>query len=91
MRHVAADLARLLVVAQAFIDDLAQQIVFRPGQEFHFGDELGPHPMHAAQNKRRSETAAARRRHLQRHLRNRERLQPAPQPLQLRPFDAGAA
>ena len=30
------------------IDDLAQQIVFRPGQEFDFGDQLGPHPMHAA-------------------------------------------
>jgi hypothetical protein len=52
MRHVAADVVRRLVLAQAFIDDLAQQIVFGPGQEFHFGDDLGFHPMQAAQNKR---------------------------------------
>jgi hypothetical protein len=77
--------------AQAFVNDLAQQIIFRPGEKFHFGDELGPYPMHGAQNKRRSETAAARRRHLERHFVGRERLQAMPQPLvELGRVDAGA-
>ena len=60
MRHQVPHLRCRLVLAQTLIDDLAQQIVIRPGQKFHLGDELGPHPMHAAQNERRSEAAGAR-------------------------------
>ena len=41
---------RRLVLTQAFLDDLAQQIVFGPAQELHLGDQLGPHPMHAAEH-----------------------------------------
>jgi hypothetical protein len=57
---------------------------------FDFGDHLGPHPIHAAQDQWRSEAAVARRRRLERHLVDRKRLQPAPQPRQLRMCDAGA-
>ena len=46
---------------QTFVDDLAQQIVVGPGQELHRGDELGPHPMHAAEHQGRAEAARARR------------------------------
>ena len=90
MRGRAAHLARRLILAQAFVDDLSEQILFRPGQEFHFGDELGPYPMHAAQHERRAEAAAARRRHLERHFVGRERLQAMPQPFKLGRVDAGA-
>jgi hypothetical protein len=61
-------LGRRLVFAQPFIDDLAQQIVFGPGEKFDFGDKLGPHPMHAAENQRRTEASRARRRHVEPHL-----------------------
>ena len=43
-----------------FVNDLAQRIV-GPGQELHLGDELGPHPMHAAEHRGRAEAARARR------------------------------
>jgi hypothetical protein len=46
---------------QTFLDDLAQQIVGAPGQELHLGDELGPHPMHAAEHEGRAKAARARR------------------------------
>ena len=52
MRRRTAHLGRWLVLAQAFIDNLAQQIVFRPGEKLHFGDQLGPYPMHAAEHQR---------------------------------------
>src|ERR1700736_3525484 len=42
-------------------DDLAQQIVIGPSEKLHLGDQLGPHPMHAAEHEWRSKTAAARR------------------------------
>ena len=42
------DLDCRLIFAQSFVDDLAQQIVFRPGQVFDLGDKFRPHPMHAA-------------------------------------------
>src|SRR5690242_17079161 len=38
VRHRAADIRRRLVLPQTFIDDLAQQVVLRPGQVFDFGD-----------------------------------------------------
>jgi len=47
-RRAAVDLGRRLVLAQTLIDDLAQQIVLRPGQVFDLGNEFGPHPMRAA-------------------------------------------
>jgi hypothetical protein len=38
-----------LVLAQALIDHLAQKVFAGPGEIFDFGDELGAHPLHAAQ------------------------------------------
>jgi hypothetical protein len=63
MRHLTTHLGHRLVLAQSLINDLAQQVVVGPGEIFDLGDELGPHPMHAAENERRAEAAAARRRH----------------------------
>ena len=48
VRYRKADVLRRFVLAQAFVDDLTQQIVLGPGQEFDLGDELGPYPMDAA-------------------------------------------
>ena len=45
-----------LVLAQALIDHLAQKVVAGPGEIFDFGDELGAHPLHAAQDQRRFES-----------------------------------
>jgi hypothetical protein len=83
MRYRPPDLGRRLVLAQALIDHLAQQIVVVPGEILHFGDQLGPHPMHAAENERRAEAAGARRRYLQRRFIGSKRLQAAPQPFEL--------
>ena len=47
-RHLATDLSGGLVLAQALIDHLAQQIVFGPGEKLDVGDKLRAHPMHAA-------------------------------------------
>src|SRR5580704_14136536 len=90
VRYRTADVLRRFVLAQAFVDDLTQQIVLGPGQEFDLGDELGPYPMDAAQDQRRSEAAVARRRDIERHLGRRQRLHAAPQPFELRVADAGA-
>lgn len=46
--------------------------------------------MHAAQDERRSETGATRRRGIERHRVGRERLQPPPHALELGVIDAGA-
>jgi hypothetical protein len=76
---LAPHLACRLVLTQAFVDDLAQQIVFGPGQELHLGHQLGPYPVHPAEHQGRAEAAAARRRqHVERHGVGRERLQPPP-------------
>jgi hypothetical protein len=58
MRHRTAHVGRRLVLAQTFIDDLAQQIVAGPAEIFDFDDELGSHPMHAGEHQRRSEAGA---------------------------------
>jgi hypothetical protein len=50
MRHRPARFGRRLILAQTFLDDLAQQIVIGPGQELDLGHQLGPHPMHAAED-----------------------------------------
>jgi hypothetical protein len=50
----------------------------RPPEVFDLGDQLGPHPMHPAEDQRRSEAAGARRRHLEWHLGRSERLQASP-------------
>jgi hypothetical protein len=60
MRHAVAQLGRRLVLTQSLIDELAQQIVFDPGEIFDLGDQFGPHPMHAAQHQRRSGASRAR-------------------------------
>jgi len=88
--HGTADLARRLVLAEPFVDNLAEQIVLGPGQILDLGDELGPHPMDAGQNQRRAEPVAARWRILKRHIGRRQWLQTAPQGLQLRMVDARA-
>jgi hypothetical protein len=46
--------------------------------------------MHAAQHERRAEPAVARRRHVKRHVGNRQRLEAAPQPFEFGMTDAGA-
>ena len=51
MRHRTAHFGRRLVLAQTLVSHLAQQIVVGPGEIFDFRDKLGPHPMHAAENK----------------------------------------
>ena len=38
-RHRAADFGRRLVLAQALVNDLPQQVVVRPGEIFDFGDQ----------------------------------------------------
>jgi hypothetical protein len=50
MRHRPAHFGRRLILAQTFVDDLAQQIVIGPGQELDLGHQLGSHPMHAAED-----------------------------------------
>jgi hypothetical protein len=80
-RDRAAHLGRRLVLAQPLIDDLAQQVVIGPGEELHLGNQLGPHPMHAA---------GARRRDVERHFISSKRLQGAPQPHEFGGVDTGA-
>jgi hypothetical protein len=41
------NLGHRLVLAQTLVDHLPQQVVVGPGEILHFGDQLGPHPMHA--------------------------------------------
>ena len=43
MRYGAPHFRGRLVFPKPFIDDLAQEIVFRPGQGFDLGDQLGPY------------------------------------------------
>jgi hypothetical protein len=50
LRPPAYPRANLRILAQTFVDDLAQQIVIGPGQELDLGHQLGPHPMHAAED-----------------------------------------
>jgi len=57
MRQFAAHVGRRLVLAQTFIDHLAQQIVAGPGEIFHLNHKLGHYPTHAAEPERRSEAA----------------------------------
>jgi hypothetical protein len=90
MRHRTAHLGRRLVLTQAFVNNLAQQVVVGPGEILDLGDQFGPHPMHAAEDERRSEAGGARRRHLERHPGGGQRLQAAPQAFKLRVVDAGA-
>ena len=37
-------------LTQTLVNDLLQQIVVGPGQVFDLGDQLRPHPMHAAEH-----------------------------------------
>ena len=48
VRYGAADVLRRLVLAQPFIDDLAQKIVLGPGEVFHFRHQFRPHPVDPA-------------------------------------------
>ena len=80
----------LLVLAQTFVDDLPEQIVVGPGQEFNLGDQLGTHPVQAAEDERRTEAVRARRRDFERHLGDRKRLQAMPQSCEFGSVDAAA-
>jgi hypothetical protein len=90
VRRLPAHLGRRLVLAQTLVNHLAQQIVVGPGEIFHLNDQLGPYPMHAAEDQWGSEAAVARRRHFERHRVDSKRLQPSTQPFQLRLLDASA-
>jgi hypothetical protein len=83
VRNGTADLARIFVLAQTLINHLAKQVIVRPGQIFHLNHKLRLNPMHAAEDERRTKAAGPRRRHIERHLGGGERLQAAPQSLQL--------
>jgi hypothetical protein len=50
VRYRTANLRGGLVLAQAFVDDLPQQIVLGPGKKLDLGDQLGADPMHAAEH-----------------------------------------
>ena len=78
MRRTTAHLGRRLVLAQTFVDDLAQQVFIRPGQILDLGDQLRLDPMHAAEHERRAKPACPRWRYVQWHIGHGERLQPAP-------------
>ena len=45
VRYRTANVGSGLVLAQPFIDDLAQQVVLGPGEVFHFRDQFGPDPV----------------------------------------------
>jgi hypothetical protein len=47
-KRVDDAVAEAKVLVGRRLDDLTQQIVLGPGQEFDLGDELGPHPTDAA-------------------------------------------
>jgi hypothetical protein len=67
--RLAADLGGRLVVAQPLVDDLAQQIVVGPGQEFDLGDQFKLIPSGAS-----NETSIGRQ------LSRRERRSPVARP-----------
>src|SRR5262245_47383723 len=48
MRHLPPHVSRRLVLAQPFISNLSQEVVFGPGQKLDLGDQLRTYPMHAA-------------------------------------------
>ena len=50
----------------SFIDRLAQQIVLGPGEKLDLDNELGPHPMRAAEHEGQAEAGAARGRRIER-------------------------
>jgi hypothetical protein len=56
---LTSDLIRGLVIAQAHVDRVAQEIVGRPSQIGDLGDQLWLDPMNARKNKRRAETSLA--------------------------------
>ena len=73
MRHGAADLGRRFVLAQAFVDYLAKQVVLCPSQVFDIDHKLRAYPMHAAEDEGRTKAVRPRRGHLERHLGSGER------------------
>jgi hypothetical protein len=62
MRYRTTNLGSVLVLARTFVDDLPEQIVVGPGQEFNLGDQLGLHSVHAAEHERRTEAVRSRSR-----------------------------
>src|ERR1700738_1799135 len=81
--HGSADCGRIFVLAQTLINHLAKQVIVRPAQILHLNHKLGSNPMHAAEDKWRTKAAGPRRRHIERHLGDGERLLGAPSSLQL--------
>jgi hypothetical protein len=72
-------LLRWLVLAQPNINRVTQEVVGRPRQIGDLGDKFRLDPMHARQDKRRSEARCTRRRDAQRGGFAGERVQAAPQ------------
>src|ERR1700730_9327358 len=81
--HRSANLGRRFVLTQTLVNHLPQQVVFGPGEITDLGDQLGPHPMHAAEHQGRAEPAGARRRDLERHIGRSEGPQATPPPVEL--------
>jgi hypothetical protein len=50
VRYRAANLRRWLIFAQTLVDDSAQQIIVGPGEILDLRDQLGPHPVYAAED-----------------------------------------
>ena len=70
----AAELGSRFVLAQAFVDYLAKQVVLCPSQVFDLDDKIETYPMHTAKDEGRTKAVRPRRGHLERHLGSGERL-----------------
>lgn len=59
-RSSCHDIASILVFADTLKDDLAEQVLFGPGQIRDLHDDLGADPMNAGEDERRTEAARSR-------------------------------
>src|SRR5271166_3805056 len=71
-RALASDFAGRLVVPEANEDGVAKQAVLSPGQIGDLGDQLRADPMHLREDEPAAEAGFARRRNVERHLRDGE-------------------
>ena len=88
--HGTLDLGRIFVFSQTFLSDLTKQVVVCPCQIFDLDDELGPNPVDAAKDERRTKPVRTRWSAIERHPGSGERLQPPPKPLELRVVNSGS-
>jgi len=52
VRYGALNVSRVLVLWQAFVGDLAKQVIVCPAQVFDLDHELGANPVYAAKDER---------------------------------------